>query len=206
MRGIGACLHAPIIFLLFSFIMNNPSLKYRRKSTVDKGEIYFWTAAINKWLRLLEKDEYKDIIIQSLNHLSESGKIDVFAFVIMPNHIHLIWRVNELNGKESSHGSFLKFTAHQFKKMLLREHNNQLSLYAVNASNKRYEFWQRDSLAIILYTKKVAAQKLKYIHNNPLAKHWILSDDICGYKYSSAIYYEKNEKHFAFLKDLWEEF
>jgi putative transposase len=51
----------------------------------------------------------------------------------MPNHIHLIWRTNALNGKETVQGSFLKHTAHAFKKMLQQEKNNELINYAVNA-------------------------------------------------------------------------
>ena len=78
--------------------------------------------------------------------------------------------------------------------------------YAVAANNKNYEFWQRDSLAIRLYSKDVAMQKLKYIHNNPLAEHWNLVSDPTDYRYSSARYYEINEKNFDFLKDLLEEF
>ena len=76
----------------------------------------------------------------------------------MPNHIHLIWRINEPNGKESPQGSFLKFTAHTFKKMLQKEGEKKLASYKVVADNKDYEFWQRDSLAIPLFTKKVAIQ------------------------------------------------
>ena len=123
----------------------------------------------------------------------------------MPNHIHLIWRTNEPNGKESPMGSFLKHTAHVFKKLLCREGHGKLDKFKVSAANKDYEFWQRDSLAIPLFTRKVALQKLKYIHNNPLAEHWNLAKHPCDYRYSSARYYELNEKNFAFLKDLWEE-
>ena len=170
---------------------------------MEIGEIYFWTATINHWYRLLEEDSYKEVIINSLGYLSEAGKIDVFAFVIMPNHIHLIWRINELNGKETAQGSLLKFTAHAFKKMLLKESPAAIAKYAVEASNKSYEFWQRDSMAIRIYSKSVAIQKLKYIHNNPVAEHWQLVKDPCDYKYSSARYYEMNQKNFAFLKDLY---
>ena len=185
--------------------MNNSLFEKKRASHLNKGGIYFWTATINKWQRLLEKDTFKDVIIESLQFLTDKGKIDVFAFVIMPNHIHFIWRVNEQNGKESPQGSFLKYTAHVFKKMLREEGLDKLDNYLVNASNKMYEFWQRDSLAIPLFTRKVALQKLIYLHNNPLAEHWKLVTNPCDYKYSSARYYEINEKNFTFLKDLWEE-
>ena len=43
-----------------------------RKSHIDHGDIYFWTATINKWYRLLEGDEYKDVIIDSLQYLSDA--------------------------------------------------------------------------------------------------------------------------------------
>jgi len=80
----------------------------KRKSYMELGEIYFWTATINNWQRLLQTDRYKQVIIDSLEYLSSRNKIDVFAFVIMPNHIHLIWRINENNEKETAQGSFLK--------------------------------------------------------------------------------------------------
>jgi putative transposase len=123
-----------------------------------------------------------------------------------PNHIHLIWRANELNGKETAQGSFLKFTAHEFKKMLTNEGGIELEDYAVEAHNKKYEFWQRDSLAVHLYTREVAYQKLDYTHYNPVADQWRLVTDPCDYKYSTARFYELGIKDFAFVKDLREEF
>ncbi|MFN3403496.1 MAG: transposase [Cytophagaceae bacterium] len=173
---------------------------------MEIGEIFFWTATINKWQKLLIDDKYKIVVIDSLNFLSEQGKIDVFAFVIMPNHIHLIWRTNELNGKETSQGSFLKYTAHMFKKILCSENISLLSQYKVDAINKKYEFWQRDPLAIHLYTREVAYQKLDYIHGNPLSDHWKLATDPASYKYSSAKFYQEGIKEYDFLKDLREEF
>ena len=57
---------------------------------MEIGEIFFWTATVNKRQKLLQPDQYKDFVINSLDYLS--GKVDVFGFVIMPNHVHLIWR------------------------------------------------------------------------------------------------------------------
>lgn len=177
-----------------------------RKSYIRIGEIYFWTATINNWMKLLMNDHYKDLIISSFRYLSNAGKIDVFAFVIMPNHIHVIWRINAMNGKETAQGSFLKYTAHEFRKLLLREDPAMLSLYTVDASNKLHEFWQRDPLAIHLYSREVAYQKLDYLHRNPTAKHWQLTNDYLIYTYSSVRFYELDIKEYDFLKDLREEF
>lgn len=151
--------------------MNEDIFAYQRKSYIESGEVFFWTATINQWQKLLLQDEYKEVVISSLEYLSNAGKIDVYVpiaiGIIMPNHIHLIWKTNELNGKETEQGS-LKYTAHEFIKMLRRE--GKPGSYKVDAENKKQEFWQRDSLAIHLYSREVAFQKLKYIPARPVRR------------------------------------
>jgi REP element-mobilizing transposase RayT len=187
-------------------MMLNPT-GHLRKSFMDFGGIYFWTATINGWQCLLRPNHFKDEIIGSLRILSERGKIDVFGFTIMPNHMHLIWRIKERNGRETPQGSLLKFTGHQFKKMLIEERGYEaLRPYAVDAHNKLYEFWQRDSLAIPLFTRPVAFQKLTYMHHNPLVERWKLASTAEEYKYSSARYYATGIDEFGLLKNLNEEF
>jgi len=186
--------------------MQETYFKYNRKSFVQIGGIYFWTATINNWQLLLKDDDFKDVIIQSLKHLSEKKKIDLIAFVIMPNHVHFIWRINENNGKETTLGSFMKFTAHEFLKKLRNKNPKELVKYKVAANNKQHEFWQRDSLAVPLFTENVALQKLEYIHNNPIIEKWSLAKEPADYKYSTALYYEKNIKNYTFIKNLMDEF
>ena len=177
-----------------------------RNSEMKYNEIYFWTATINQWQHLLTKDKFKEIIISSLRYLCDQQKIKVYAFVIMPNHIHLIWKLLEPNGRESPKASFLKYTAHEFKKMIRDDASINLTKFYVDAFNKNYEFWQRDPLAIILYSKPVMLQKLEYIHNNPLASHWNLAKDPNDYFYSTAKYYIADNKNFDFLSDILDEF
>lgn len=174
-----------------------------RKSQIELGQINFWTATINNWQNLLETDNFKDVIIDSLTYLSDKESIDVFGFVIMPNHMHLIWRLNSKNGKELPSGSLLKFTAHRFKKML---GTKELASYRVNATNKDFEFWQRDSKSIPLWTPDIAYQKLDYIHSNPVMGKWSLVDDWVDYRYSSGAFYESNSNDFGFLKHIGPEF
>jgi putative transposase len=49
-------------------------------------------------------------------------------------------------------------------------------------------------------------QKLNYIHNNPIAEHWQLVNDLCMYLYSTCKYYETGENNYTFIKDLRNEF
>jgi len=148
---------------------------------------------------LLKEQEYKDIIINSLKHLSEKKLFKVYAFVIMPNHIHLIWHLTALNGKEMPHASLMKFTSHQFLEKLRKENPELLIDYQVQSKNRMHQFWQRDPMAIELYTRKVFEQKLNYIHNNPLQERWRMVENAADYKYSSANYYETEIDDFGFL-------
>ena len=47
------------------------------KSYIEIGKVYFWTATINSWYKLMEEDAVKQIITDSLKFLSDNGKIDV---------------------------------------------------------------------------------------------------------------------------------
>ncbi len=80
----------------------------QRKSPTAINKIYFWTATIHKWIPLLDETINKQIIIDSLKYLSDKELITVYGFVIMPNHIHLIWQQNHLNGKETPKGSLFQ--------------------------------------------------------------------------------------------------
>jgi REP element-mobilizing transposase RayT len=174
-----------------------------RKSFMSIGELYFFTATIHKWQHLLARDDFKQVIIESLRYLCENNLLRVYGFVIMPNHIHLLWQTLGMNGRESVQAAFLKYTAHRFRRLLLAEGGfHRLRPYAVDASNKDHEFWQRDSLAVWLYSRDVAFQKLYYVHRNPMAKHWALCTSPDDYRYSSAKYYETGEDEFGFLSDL----
>ncbi len=159
----------------------------------------WWKKIVNNWYKLLEQDTLKQIIIDSLYYLHLKNKIEVYGFVIMPNHIHLIWKIKELNGKETPQGFLLKHTAHLFKQHIQTNDPLLLASFKVKAANKQYEFWQRDFLAFELTRRSTALQKLEYIHNNPLAVHWQLCNNPVDYYYSSATYYETEVDNFGFL-------
>ncbi len=170
-----------------------------RNSFQSINKIYFWTATINQWQCLLQEDSHKQIIIDSLKYLSDKKLIVVYAFVIMPNHIHVIWEQTKMNGGESPRASFMKYTGHILLAKL--KEKNESHLYRVDLANKRHEIWKRDSLAIELFTRKVTIQKLNYVHANPVKGRWKLAIDEVSYYYSSAKFYDTGIDDFGFLHD-----
>jgi len=76
----------------------------------------------------------------------------------MPNHIHLLWNIKNQNGKESVAGSFAKYTAHQFKRMLT--HTGEIQSYKSDKHDRQYQFWKRDPLAIPISSEQILLSKL----------------------------------------------
>ncbi|HUS03366.1 MAG TPA: hypothetical protein VMY77_16615 [Chitinophagaceae bacterium] len=72
---------------------------------------------------LLKDDAYKQIIIDSLLFLKKEGSITVNAFVIMPNHIHLIWQIQDGYKADKIQLRFQKYTAQQMKFKLIDTNN-----------------------------------------------------------------------------------
>ncbi len=179
-------------------------LTNRRSSYTGFGKIYFWTATIHKWYSLLEHNDNKELIVNSLKKLSDDQLISVYSFVIMPNHIHFIWQQNGLNGNETPKGSLLKYTSHMMLKKLIADGKSKE--YEVAASNKSHQIWQRDALGIEIFSRKVAKQKLDYIHFNPVSSKWQLAKDDLAYHYSSARFYQTGIDEFGFLNDLYQVF
>lgn len=186
--------------------MDEDIFQHQRNSKMDLGEIYFWTSTVKDWKKLLIQDTYKQWIIDSLKYLVEKNKITVYGFVIMPNHIHLVWKLNELNGKESPHASFNKFTAHKIVAHLKNNHQSVLSLFKVDEQERQYRVWQRDPLAILMDSKSKIEQKITYIHNNPLNERWNLAKYPEKYYWSSAKFYHNGNDDFGLLTHYMDEF
>jgi REP element-mobilizing transposase RayT len=53
----------------------------------------YFTATNLEWKKLLQPDKYKDIVISSMKFLVKDKRVKIFSFVIMENHIHLIWQM-----------------------------------------------------------------------------------------------------------------
>ncbi|KAA0994243.1 transposase [Dyadobacter sp. UC 10] len=161
--------------------------------------IQFFTATILRWKDILASDKYKDIIIESMRFLVNNGRVKIHGFVIMPNHIHLIWRINKNLLLQNVQRDFLKYTAQQIKFDLVDSKSPLLSGFEVRSKDRQYQFWQRNPLSIDLYSPEILEQKLNYIHRNPIQKGWTLAADESRYFYSSYQFYHQGPNPFEFL-------
>ena len=160
--------------------------------------IEFFTATCLCWQPLLRPDSRKQIVMDSLKFLTDQNRIWLYGFVIMPNHIHLMWcKQEEWLGKNVAQ-MFLKYTAQQIKFRLIDEgKTRELEQYRNTQSDRQYHFWERRPYGATMYNRKVASQKIDYMHYNPVKAGLCKYPE--EYKYSSYRYYELNEDEWGFL-------
>jgi putative transposase len=156
-----------------------------------------FTATNLEWKKLLQPEKYKNIIINSLRFLVMHKRITLFAFIIMDNHVHLIWQMQPDIDPEAVQRDFLKYTAQRIKKDLEKNHPQVLASFKVDAKDREYQFWERNALSIELRTDKVLRQKLDYLHWNPVKAGLCQLPE--EYNYSSALFYETGADNWGFL-------
>lgn len=128
----------------------------------------FFTATILQWQKLLQPDKYKMIIIDSFKYLVEQKSVEVFGFVIMHNHIHVIWRAANNQNRVKVQHAFMTYTAQTILKDLKLHHTMVLLHFKVDAKDRFYQIWERNPLSVELRSNEVLFQKLQYIHQNPV--------------------------------------
>ena len=158
----------------------------------------YFTATIYEWQAVLADDSHKHIIIDSLQYLVNDKRIELNAFVIMSNHIHLIWQALTGFTPSNVQASFMKYTAQQIKCSLIKTNSDELSGFKVNKYDREYQIWKREPLSIELLNESMFIQKLEYIHYNPVRA------GLCNvpeeYYYSSVKFYLDGTNNFRILK------
>ena len=152
--------------------------------------------AVIKWLDVFTRVEYKDIVLDSLKYCQKEKGMEIFAWCIMTNHIHLIFRSIEDRKPELLLGDLKRFTSKKIVKAIQenpKESRKQLFLEQFKkegekSSNvKNYQFWRHDNKPIELWSNKVIKEKVNYVHNNPVEAGLVFKAE--DYVYSSAIDY-----------------
>jgi putative transposase len=157
----------------------------------------FFTATNLEWKMLLQTDKYKDVIIESMRFIVKDNRVIIYGFVIMANHIHIIWQMKAGKKRENVQRDFLKHAAQEIKSDMLRNRMPELDQYLVNAKDRKYQMWERNALSVDLWSEKTLIQKLRYIHENPVRVGLCKYPE--EYKYSSALLYKTGIDNWGFL-------
>lgn len=158
--------------------------------------IYFISFAVVEWLDVFTRNEYKNIIIDSLHYCQKEKGMEIFAWCIMTNHVHLIFRSAEKQKPELLIGDFKRFTSKTIVKAIIENPKESRKEFLLerfrNAGNSasnvnQYQFWRHDNHPIELWSNKVIDEKIDYVHKNPVEAGLVFRAE--DYIYSSAVDY-----------------
>jgi len=167
-----------------------------RKQINPNDGIYFITITCYKWLNLFSNTNSYDIVYRWFDYLKSKGHF-VNAYVIMPNHLHVLLSfrcahtsINRIIGNAK------RLMAYQIIDRLTKRGSKSVIKILQSGvtesereKGKKHQVFQASFDWKECFTDKFIYQKLDYIHKNPNSGKWSLSNDLANYDHSSAQFY-----------------
>ena len=150
----------------------------------DQYAVHFVTFTVHQWVDVFTRNEYKDILLESLRFCQERKGLEIYVWVIMTNHIHLIISSREGNLSDIIR-DFKKYTSTQVIKAIEqnpRESRKKWLLWLLKKDEHNI-LWQEGYHEEEIRTKAFYDTKEHYIHLNPVRSGMVCHED--SYIYSS---------------------
>jgi len=153
---------------------------------------YFVTFSVIRWIDVFTRIEYREILLDSIKYCMANKGLEVYAWVIMSNHVHMIIGTQK-SPMDGIMRDLKKHTSRAIVKAIRENTQESRQNWMIwmfeqegkrNPNNEIHQFWQQDNHPIELYSNEVIDQKLDYIHHNPVKAGWV--DEPYHYLYSSA--------------------
>ncbi|MEX1003067.1 MAG: transposase [Crocinitomicaceae bacterium] len=162
---------------------------------MKKNSSYYLTLTVVNWIDVFTRKNHKDTIIESLRYCIENKGLNIYAYCLMTNHLHLIVNCDDPYKLKDTIRDFKRHTAKQPFFQIQNEAESRrewlMRLFKEagerSSQNENLKFWQTGNHAIELYTEKFVWDKINYIHNNPVEENFV--SDPANWKYSSASNY-----------------
>lgn len=165
------------------------------KQTIKKNSTYYLTMTVVDWIDVFTRENHKRAILNSLKYCIENKGLNVFAYCVMTNHLHLIVNTNEPFELKDTIRDFKRHTTKTILAQIKNEPESRrewmLEAFYKNAitskRHKNYKIWQAGNHAIEVYSSSFLWDKINYIHTNPVKEEFVNNPE--DWKYSSASNY-----------------
>ena len=159
--------------------------------TISKDDpCLFITAVAKNRLQVFQTDAIKQITCRAIDEARTSCGFLLFAYVIMPDHLHLL---TDSPREPSIVLQFIKGIVSRRVLGYLKEMKYEASLRKLEHDdwkrNHRYSLWQHDSDVFSIVSESTFMQKINYIHENPVRAGLVERPE--DYRWSSARFWKK---------------
>jgi len=152
----------------------------------------FITIVTKDRLPVFQIDTIKAITCKAIDEARQSHGFLLFAYVIMPDHMHLL---TDQPQKPSDLLRYIKGTIAHRVIQYLKEKDYQSSLEQLRHEewkrSHRYSLWQQEKNVFSVISEAVFMQKVNYIHQNPTQAG--LVERAIDYRWSSARRWQRCE-------------
>ena len=149
------------------------------------SQALFITAVAKDRLPVFQSEAIKLVTCQALDEARRSGDFLIFAYVIMPDHLHLLTDCPNTSAEVLRYVKGL--TGHRVIDYL-KQHGYESSLAKLrHAQWKRkhaHSLWQQEKNVLSIFSEAMFMQKVNYIHLNPVRAD--LVERAIDYRWSSA--------------------
>ncbi|MGJ7030259.1 REP-associated tyrosine transposase [Niabella hirudinis] len=160
----------------------------------DQGATHFLTFTIMGWIDIFTRQRYRDMMLESMQFCRKNKGLQVGAYVIMSNHLHLMWTARENNLSDIIR-DFKTHTSKAITRSIEEEPESRrnwlLHMFGFYANrtnaNDYFKVWTGNNHPEELYSEHFLRSKLNYIHQNPVKAG--LVREPAHYLYSSAADY-----------------
>lgn len=173
----------------------------KKQKILDQQGLNYLTLTTVGWVDIFTRQIYRTILIDSLKYCIDNKGLLVHAYVVMPNHLHLLASTQSPFQLADVLRDFKAHTARTILQYLQNtsyvESRRKWLLHVLNyhaygrKDQQSYQVWQSGNHPILLYSKKVILQKLQYVHLNPVRAGFVTQP--ADWLYSSAPFYETGE-------------
>lgn len=156
---------------------------------IQSGKCHFLTLTVVNWVDVFTRLCYINIMLESIRYCQQYKGLELYAYVIMPNHIHMI-----ASAERSLSSILCDMKEHVSKQVIFEIMNSKqesrrawlLKHFEIARSGKkrRYRFWQGGNYPVELFFRKFIIQKERYIHMNPVRTGLVSCPE--NYRLSSA--------------------
>lgn len=139
---------------------------------------HFLTFTVRNWYYILDRYSRFNILSSSLQYAQNYKSLQVFAYVFMLNHLHLIVASPDLIGFIRD---FKSFTSKEMSKNICAFEPHILKLFQ---TPNGFQFWQETNEPKTIETQNFMNQKVDYIQDNPVRKQYVVKPEY--WRWSSA--------------------
>jgi REP element-mobilizing transposase RayT len=156
----------------------------------EEGWPHLCTCVFNRWLPIFVYGEaYLQIVAKSLSFCREKKGLTLYAYVLMPDHLHLILHHADPSGLMRD---FKTWTSRQITEELKRGGRAEvLSILGLGVKypkeNWDYNVWKAGFHPKAIMSDAMMLQKVEYVHQNPVRKGFVAFAE--EWRYSSAAFY-----------------